>query len=126
MIIIIDFDGTIFENHWPNVGPMIPEAGKYIRKIKEDGHIILIDTCRCGRWEGMAVDALETALIPFDYVNCNHPMVLQHFGADSRKLSGDVRIDDTILGGIPDTWKERYEMLTRHPKYAQKGICTYD
>lgn len=101
MIIIIDFDNTIVKGMYPDIGYVFPLAAEVIAGWKKDGHSILIDTCRAGRYEGLAVESLIKNKIPFNYVNCNLPSSIIKYGMDCRKLSGDLRIDDTQLGGLP-------------------------
>jgi hypothetical protein len=111
MVISIDFDGTICELGWPQVGPMKPEADIYIRKLFEDGHDILINTCRTGKYEGMAQDFLDKEKIPYHYINSNLPSLIAVYGQDSRKISADIYIDDKCLMGLPDTWEQIYSLV---------------
>lgn len=120
MIVIIDFDGTIADTDYPRLGPLRKNVVKVIQQIQMDGCKILIDTCRTGQFEGEAVKFLIDNGIPFDFVNCNLPSQIEFYGMDCRKLSGDVRIDDTNLGGIPDDWEDIYKILVKHPKYPVK------
>ena len=48
LVIAIDFDGTIVEEGYPNIGAMRKGAYKYIRKLVNEGHFIIINTCRSG------------------------------------------------------------------------------
>lgn len=45
-IIAIDFDGTIFENAWPEVGTIREDAVEVIQALHENGNKIIIWTCR--------------------------------------------------------------------------------
>lgn len=56
--IVIDFDGTIFTNSFPEVGELIPHAKTIINRWYENNTIV-INTCRAGKYEGMAEDALK-------------------------------------------------------------------
>jgi len=46
MIIAVDFDGTICENEYPNIGKPIPEAIEALQKLSDRGVRIIIWTCR--------------------------------------------------------------------------------
>ena len=101
MIIIIDFDNTIVNEKYPDAGHLFLLANEVINGWYEDGNAILINTCRAGKYEGMAVDILEKNNIPFNYVNCNMPKTVEQYKMDCRKLSGDLNIDNKNLGGLP-------------------------
>ena len=113
MNISIDFDLTITNPDaiFQEVGTLQKDADVYIRKLYEEGHQILINTCRSGRAEGMAQDFLEKHNIPFTYINSNLPELITYYKQDCRKLSADVYIDDKCLMGLPPTWKEIYDLV---------------
>jgi hypothetical protein len=119
MVIAIDFDGTITEQSFPEVGALKKDADVYIRKLWSEGHAIVINTCRSGKYEGMAEDFLRANDIPFSYINSNMPHLIVDYGQDCRKISADVYIDDRCLMGLPDTWEEIYNMVQ---KINQKKI----
>jgi uncharacterized HAD superfamily protein len=110
MILSIDFDGTICEQSFPEVGALRKNADKYIRKLYEDGHEIIINTCRTGKYEGMAQDFLDANNIPYYYINSNLPEVIAKYKQDCRKISADVYIDDKCLMGLP-SWKKIYKLI---------------
>lgn len=111
LVLAIDFDGTIVELAYPKVGEMKPEADIYINKLYDEGHHILIHTCRCGEHEQDAKEFLESKGIKFHELNNNIPHLIEMYANDSRKLSADIYIDDKCLMGIPDTWKEIYDII---------------
>ena len=120
MIISIDFDGTIVNGDtYPQIGTLQLLADEVIRGWKKDGQVIIVNSCRTGRFEGMAVDFLIENDIPFDYFNCNLPAQIEHYMMDSRKISADVYIDDKQLGGLPETWAEIDMIVRQHPKYNE-------
>lgn len=112
MTISIDFDGTICELAYPAVGEIKKDAAFYIKKLHNDGHEIIINTCRSGKYEGDAVDFLFRHNIPYHYINSNMPRLIEQYGQDTRKISADVYIDDKCLMGLPDTWEEIYRLIT--------------
>jgi hypothetical protein len=110
--IVIDFDGTIFTNSFPEVGELIPHAKTIINRWYENNTIV-INTCRAGKYEGMAEDALKKNGIKFHWINCNSPQLIQSFGQDCRKLSAyqGIYIDDNQLGGLPKDNKGQVDWL---------------
>lgn len=111
MIIAVDFDGTLHAGKWPDIGVEAAYAGDVMRKLRDDGHYIIINTCRTG---DMLVDAINWLLrhdIPFDRVNDNSPVSVEQYGSNSRKIHAHVYIDDKQVGGLP-TWREIYEWIT--------------
>lgn len=100
MIYAIDFDGTIVENKWPNIGKLNPDAVKFIRAVKDSGGVFILWTNRVGQRLQDAVDFLAANDIAPDYVNSNVPEVIEDFGSDSRKVYADVFIDDRNAGGL--------------------------
>jgi len=101
MIIAVDFDGVICKNdEWPRIGEMMPGAVESINRIRQAGHCVIINTCRCNGELFAAVDWMKEKGIGFDYVNDNHPRMVSKYGNNSRKIYADVYIDDRNLGGF--------------------------
>ena len=109
-VIAIDFDLTICMSDYPNLGPMREGAAEVIRKLYNEGFGIVINTCRAGKAQGMAEDWLKENNIPFHYINCNFPHLIEFYKADCRKISADLYIDDKCLGGLPH-WNEIYKII---------------
>ncbi len=104
MIISIDFDGTIVEDHYPDIGKLMPGAKESVRRLHENGNLIIINTCRDGQLLLEAINFLLEHDIPFDRVNDNLPRNTREYGSNSRKVFADIYIDDRNLGGFPG-WK---------------------
>lgn len=94
-IFAIDFDGTIVENgKYPNIGHILPYAIEVIKELQDNGHRIIIWTCREGRYQNEARWFLqEHGIIP-DAINDNLLYVKQEFGHDKRKVLADYYLDD--------------------------------
>jgi len=118
LTLAIDFDGTIAEDSFPEVGEIISGAAYFIDQLYGDGHKVIINTCRTGRYEGMAEDFLNEHSIPYHYINSNLPEKIQAYGQDCRKISADVYIDNRNVGGLP-TWGEIYFEVS---KLANGGL----
>lgn len=111
LVISIDFDGTICELAYPEIGEIKKDASIYIRKLYNEGHKIIINTCRSGKYEGHAQEFLDNAMIPYHYINSNLPSLIEMYSQDCRKISADIYIDDKCLMGLPETWKEIYNLV---------------
>lgn len=105
MIIAVDFDGTICENRWPNIGIPNRKLIKRLIRLKEQGNKIILWTMRThapfyseGETERdllhEAVAFCEAQGLCFDAVNEPDPENARRFGNDSRKVYADVYIDD--------------------------------
>jgi hypothetical protein len=99
-VIVVDFDLTIAKVCFPTIVDIMPYAREVINGWWEN-NVIVINTCRTGRYEGDAVKFLKEMGVKFDWVNCNPPHLIESFGMDCRKLSGNLYVDDKQLGGLP-------------------------
>lgn len=107
MIIAVDFDDTITESaEYPIMGKIRPEAVRVLKRLKEAGHILILWTCREGKYLEEAVNALIDNDVYFDRVNENY------ISAETRKIIADLYIDDRALGGITD-WNSIEKYLLR-------------
>jgi hypothetical protein len=114
MYIVIDFDGTIVYDRFPNVGKLKPNAKKYLRRLKDEGHTLILWTCREENKLYKARMFLAEHGIYFDYINMHPIEKMEEFKNDCRKIIGDIIIDDRNLGGIPEDWKDIYKMIKQH------------
>jgi hypothetical protein len=113
-VIAVDFDGTIVQEQWPNIGPLIHECVEVLQKYSKRGGKIILWTCREDRALRDAVKFCIDNQIPIDYVNMNPPERTERFGIDSRKIGADLYIDDKtpigvyrLLNGLPAvSWTE--------------------
>ncbi len=101
LVIAIDFDGTITTESFPQVGQLMVGADAVIRRLFADGHKIIINTCRSGKYEGWAEDFLKENLIPYHLINSNLPELIDLYKQDCRKISADIYIDNTCLFPLP-------------------------
>ena len=114
MIIACDFDGTIVEHRYPEIGKEIPFAIDTLKMLIKDHHRVILWSVREGKLLEDAVNWCKERGVEFYAVNRDYPEEStennQHF---SRKLKADVWIDDRNLGGLPD-WGTIYRMISRH------------
>jgi hypothetical protein len=111
MIIAIDFDGTLNSCKWPGLGEPQTHAIEVMKKLKKDGHFLIIWTCREGDFQTEVKNWLLSYEIPFDTINENEPEGVKKYNNDCRKISANVYIDDRNLGGLP-TWNEIYDIIS--------------
>lgn len=103
MIIAVDFDGTIVEHRYPEIGKEIPFAVATLCQLQRDmpGLHIVLWTVREGLLLEDAVEWCEKRGLRFYAVNSNYPGEISS-AADQgcRKVSADIYIDDRNLGGL--------------------------
>lgn len=113
MVIGVDFDGTIVEDRYPEIGPEIPFATDTLKMLINERHRLILWTVREGKQLEEALAWCRERGVEFYAVNRDYPEETvnnnQYF---SRKLKADVWIDDRNLGGLPD-WGTIYRMITR-------------
>jgi hypothetical protein len=114
MTIAVDFDGTIVEHRYPEIGREIPFAIDTLKMLIKDHHKLILWSVREGKLLDDAVNWCKERGVEFYAVNRDYPEETtennQHF---SRKLKADVWIDDRNIGGLPD-WGTIYRMISRH------------
>lgn len=93
-IIAVDFDGTLCENKWPEIGEANKEMITYLKGRQSNGDKLILWTCRVDDMLKNAVDwSAEYGLI-FEAVNENLPEIVASFGSDTRKIFANEYIDD--------------------------------
>ena len=95
-IIAIDFDGTIVEHKFPEVGPLVPGAIATLRRIQDAGHRTILWTCRTGGNLRDAVSLLERHNIRLHGVNANQWD--DEYGTGGIKAWAHMYIDDMAFG----------------------------
>lgn len=113
MIVAVDYDDTLVESDYPRAGTLKQGAKEYMTKLHNDGHTIIIWTCRRDEPAETAREFLIDNGIPFDYFNEHTKEILELYGNDTRKIFAHLYIDDKQLGGLP-SWAEIYRMISNH------------
>ena len=119
MIIAIDFDGTIAKENYPSIGFPRKGVANALYQLRLKGHIVIINTCRVGKYVDDAKDFMLEHRIPYDYFNENDPRIIELYGNDSRKISADLYIDDKNLVKLP-SWKKKLKLIDKHYKRLLK------
>ena len=117
MTIAIDFDGTIVEHSYPEIGPEIPFAIDTLKMLINDRHRLILWSVREGVLLEEAVEYCRKRGVEFYAVNKDYPEEKTTDRNFSRKLKVDMFIDDRNLGGIPD-WGTIYRMIKEKKSYA--------
>ena len=109
MVIAVDFDGTIVEHKYPEIGKEKPFAIQTLRTLQQEGNRIILFTSREGELLDDAVAYCHKKGLDFFAVNSNQPADAL-FPRQTSKVIADVYIDDKNLGGLPD-WTDIYRMI---------------
>jgi len=109
MIIAVDFDGTIVEHEYPEIGKPKMFAFETLKAMQDRGDQLILWTYRAGEKLNEAVDFCRRNGIEFYAVNKNYPEE-QYDSTISRKIIADIYIDDRNLGGFVD-WSKVWQML---------------
>ena len=109
MTIAVDFDGTIVEYKFPEIGKEKPFAIQCLKQLQQEGNKLILWTSREGEKLDEAIAFCHERGLDFYAVNSNQPddALFKHH---SSKIIADVYIDDRNLGGIPD-WGTIYDMI---------------
>ncbi len=107
--IAVDFDGTIVEHHYPEIGKEKLFAFEALREMQKKGFKLILWTVRSGEKLEEAVEFCRNKGVEFYAVNKNYPeeVIDEDF---TRKLEVDIYIDDRNVGGFPG-WSAVWQML---------------
>ena len=114
MTIAVDFDGTIVEHQYPDIGKEKPFAFETLRALQSEGHRLILWTSRDGELLDEAVEYCRKNGVRFYAINRSTPpdaLFADRPNGLSSKIQADVYIDDRNIGGLPD-WGTIYETIT--------------
>lgn len=102
MVIAVDFDGTIVEHQFPEIGEPIKDSFRVLKQLQARGHKLVMWTCRYGFELQEAIDFCKENGLEFDAVNEN---IKEINFMTSSKIYADLYIDDRAFAyGIPINW----------------------
>jgi len=122
LIIAVDFDNTICDSKFPVIFGIKKGAKRFVRKLKDDGHELILWTCRCNGTLKSAIEWLnQNDLDVFDAYNENTESWKKIFPdlADDDvgpKIYADVYIDDKNIGTKNISWKKIYKQIKKKSK----------
>lgn len=112
-IIAVDFDGTLCENAWPDIGETKWATVQALLAAQAAGARLILWTNRVGARLAEAVEWCRNRELEFDAVNENLPEVRAAFTTDCRKVCADIYLDDKaaqpsamVLGQLWETARE--------------------
>ena len=73
MVIAVDFDGTIVEHKYPEIGKERPFAIATLKKLQAERHLLILWTVREGQLLNDAIAFCRERGLEFYAVNANHP-----------------------------------------------------
>lgn len=116
MTIAVDFDGTIVEHRYPEIGHEVPFATDTLKMLIKEGHRLILWSVREGKLLDEAVEWCRERGVEFYAVNKDYPEEGREDRNYSRKLKVEMFIDDRNVGGLPD-WGVIYKMITQKKSY---------
>lgn len=119
LTLAVDFDGTIVENRFPEIGKPLLFAFESLKKLQEEGHRLILWTYRSGQKLDEAVEFCEKNGLKFYAINKSYPEE-EFDNTISRKILADIFIDDRNLGGMKG-WGEIYQSLTFNKPKSTKN-----
>jgi hypothetical protein len=101
--IYLDFDGTVVEHAYPQIGSMNPGSIDVVKKLQNSGHEIILNTYRADLKDGTLEEAItflessERTQLTFSSITelKIHPPI---WTWDAFESSGIIFIDDTCEG----------------------------
>ena len=117
--IAVDFDGTIVEHEYPEIGKEKLFAFQTLKELEKLGARLILWTFRAGKELDEAVEFCKKIGLDFYAVNKNYPEEIFDESI-SRKIDADIFIDDRNIGGFPG-WSGVWQILTPYDVYQQEA-----
>lgn len=114
-VIAVDFDGTIVEHSFPEIGNELLGAIETLKDLQKVGYWIVLWTVRNGYYLKQAVDFLsQEGFVPNEINKSTYLNIKYHNGSldISAKVWADVYLDDKNFNGFPGWDVIRREFLT--------------
>lgn len=110
--IAVDFDGTLVENKFPDIGEFNETVLNALLVYQQKGYKIILWSCRTEDMLEAAVRACSERGLVFDAVNSNLPEVVSYFGGDTRKVFANFYWDDRSAALFEDKESQMQELMT--------------
>ena len=118
LIIAIDFDGTIVEDAYPNIGKPMIFAFETMKKLQSEGHRLILWTYRTDKKLQEAVDFCKQQGLEFYAINKSYPEE-EFDGKISRKIHATFFVDDRNIGGFIG-WTAIHKLLLNYEPEIKK------
>jgi len=108
----IDFDGTLVEDAYPDIGTLKPNAKQVLQRLHDEGYFIIVWTCRGSDDLINTYKFLKDSNVYFDNLNQNSvkdDIIFLPFP----KIFANIYIDDRNLGSIPNDWEDIYKLIKK-------------
>lgn len=102
----MDFDGTVVDHKFPEVGMDLPGAVEALKKLVAQGHQLVLWTMRSEQYLEDAIRRFMDREIPLYGAQRNQT---QDFWTTSLKCSAHLYIDDAAVG-VPLRWLARCDL----------------
>jgi Predicted hydrolases of the HAD superfamily len=121
-IIAVDFDGTLVENKWPDIGATNEKVLDYCKSERAKGARIILWTNRVGEPLTNAIKWCQDHGLLLDAINDNIQESIDFFGFNTRKIYADEFIDDRMAKGfdLPYVPKKSVRIKEMSPKELLK------
>lgn len=97
-IVAVDFDGTLVEDKFPEIGAPYPQMFQLLQRVRDKGHKLILWTCRTDTQLEEAVRFCKDNFNwEFDSVNENLPETIALFGGSARKVYANEYWDDKAV-----------------------------
>jgi hypothetical protein len=108
MIYSVDFDGTLCDDRWPDIGSPNRRLIEHLKNLRTVGNELILNTMREDNLLDAAVEWCAGYGLYFDAVNDNLPRMKAKYNNNPRKIFADVYVDDRnardgILADLPYT-----------------------
>lgn len=117
-IIAVDFDGTLVEEKWPQIGAVNVKVLNYCKSEQAKGARIILWTNRVGETLENAVKWCEEHELKLDAINDNLPEAVKRFGFNTRKIYADEFIDDRAVQNFSLPYSKDLEWAEREVELA--------
>lgn len=119
-IIAVDFDGTLCENKWPEIGMPNEELIEYLKKRQANGEKLILWTSRNEEQTKEAVEWCKEHGLIFDAVNDNLPEIVEAFGGNCRKIFANEYIDDrSLMQRLANAGTDHRKFMRMSPVYVR-------
>lgn len=107
-IIAIDFDGTIVEDRYPEIGELKGDNLDEAKYLQSKGAKVILWTSRDGDKLQEAIDFCRNLGMEFDAVNENLKECQEMFHNDTRKIYANEYWDDKAVGSFSEKYISGY------------------
>ncbi len=120
LIIAVDFDGTLCEHVFPDIGKPEQETIDMLISLRTIGNKLILWTCREGEHLQQAVNWCALQGLEFDAVNENVSSEFSNFTGARRKIYAHVYLDDKAMH--PETFIDVFKTILKELNETPKAV----